>query len=137
MIEHLKMIQAVIGRMATNSFMLKGWGITLVAGLLALGTRDKQPVIIALGAVPTLFFWGLDAYYLRQERRYRALYDHVVGQATTTYGLDRQTVDAAVLARKATGHCRYGSALAAGANVVVYVPLLLITSLVAIWVARR
>ena len=30
-IRHLEMIQAVITRMASNSFMLKGWAVTLIA----------------------------------------------------------------------------------------------------------
>jgi len=30
-VKHLEMIQAVIARMATNSFMFKGWAVTLVA----------------------------------------------------------------------------------------------------------
>lgn len=33
---HLEMIQAVITRMAGNSFARKGWAVTLVAGLFAL-----------------------------------------------------------------------------------------------------
>ena len=32
---------------------------------------------MAAGVLPALIFWGLDAYYLQQERLYRALYDHV------------------------------------------------------------
>ena len=31
--KHLEMIQGVISRMANNSFMLKGWAVTLVAGI--------------------------------------------------------------------------------------------------------
>jgi hypothetical protein len=30
-IKHLEMIQAVISRLANNSFLLKGWSITLVS----------------------------------------------------------------------------------------------------------
>jgi hypothetical protein len=35
-IAHLQMIQAVITRMGSNSFLLKGWSVTLVAALFAL-----------------------------------------------------------------------------------------------------
>ena len=41
-LEHLKMLQAVITRMASNSFMVKGWCITLVSALLALSAKDAR-----------------------------------------------------------------------------------------------
>ena len=34
--KHLEMILDVVNRMASNSFALKGWAITLVAGIFAL-----------------------------------------------------------------------------------------------------
>ena len=37
-INHLQMIQGVISRMASNSFALKGWAVTLVAGIFALAS---------------------------------------------------------------------------------------------------
>ena len=40
-LKHLEMIQAVITRMAKNSFLLKGWSITLTAAIFALGTGTK------------------------------------------------------------------------------------------------
>ena len=35
-IKHLEMVQDVIKRMASNSFILKGWTVNLVAGIMAL-----------------------------------------------------------------------------------------------------
>ena len=32
---------------------------------------------MGVALVPVLFFWGLDGYFLWQERLFRALYDHV------------------------------------------------------------
>jgi hypothetical protein len=69
---HLEMIQGVITRMANNSFLLKGWSITLISALLALTTI--KPVIALL---PAFMFWLLDGYFLHQERLYRKLYDAV------------------------------------------------------------
>ena len=89
-LEHLKMLQGVISRMAQNSFLLKGWSVTLAAGLLAAAISDKQ-IYAALALFPTLIFWGLDAYYLRQERLFRALYDAVAAEAdppASPYSLD-------------------------------------------------
>lgn len=75
---HLEMIQEVISRMANNSFALKGWTVTLVAGIFTLSGE-------AIGTnfwflfIPIIVFWGLDAFYLSKERSYRTLYKHVTG----------------------------------------------------------
>jgi hypothetical protein len=66
---HLEMIQGVINRMAGNSFLLKGWTITLVAALFALAQKESNPMFMYLAYFPSTVFWALDAYYLRQERR--------------------------------------------------------------------
>lgn len=76
--KHLDYIQNVINRMAANSFLLKGWSVTLVAGLLALSVAAGQKIaFIAVSFAPVLVFWILDGYFLWQERRYRNLYDLV------------------------------------------------------------
>ncbi len=78
-VEHLKMIQAVIARMAQTSFLVKGWSVTLVTAMLALSLRDSNRGFAVLALFPAIVFWGLDAYYLRQERLFRKLYDSVRG----------------------------------------------------------
>ena len=40
--KHMEMIQGVINRMASNSFALKGWTVTLVAGIFALASKDAD-----------------------------------------------------------------------------------------------
>lgn len=76
-LKHLEMVQGVINRMASNSFMLKGWAVTLVAGIFALAGKDTDKLYILVSYVPVIIFGGLDAYYLLQERLYRLLYDKV------------------------------------------------------------
>lgn len=76
-IEHLKMVQNTISRMSTNSFNLKGWSITLIIGLVALHKNSLAIISPLLFLLPLLVFWGLDAYYLYQERLFRRLYDKV------------------------------------------------------------
>jgi hypothetical protein len=99
-LEHLKMIQTIIGRMAQNSFVLKGWSVTLATGLVAAGAASgKDPRLILLALLPVLVFWGLDAFYLRQERLFRALHDNVCaafGTDPVTFSLDTRVIDAAV-----------------------------------------
>ncbi len=76
-LKHLELIQGVINRMAFNSFMLKGWSVVLVSAVLVLVSPQDGDNRALIGLLPTLVFWGLDGYFLRQERLYRALYDHV------------------------------------------------------------
>ena len=76
--KHLEFIQDVVERHARTSFVLKGWSVTLVVALFLLAVRGAEPALaMAAGLLPALTFWALDAYYLRQERMYRTLYDHV------------------------------------------------------------
>lgn len=74
---HLEMIQGVINRLSHNSFLLKGWSVILVSGLFALAAKDADVRFLYLTYLPAIAFWCLDGYFLRQERLYRKLYDHV------------------------------------------------------------
>ncbi len=70
-VKHLELIQAVI----------------IVAAIFALAAKQANPRYLLVALIPTLVFWGLDAYYLRQERLFRRLYDVVrKAQSTDLYG---------------------------------------------------
>jgi len=75
--KHLEFIQLTVNRMASNSFILKGWNITLIVGLFALSLNKSSFSFLYLALLPALAFWGLDAYYLLQERLFRELYDSI------------------------------------------------------------
>jgi len=75
--KHLEFLQLAINRMASNSFILKGWNITLIVGLFALTLKDLSSAYLYLAILPAIAFLGLDAYYLRQERLFRKLYNLV------------------------------------------------------------
>ena len=73
--KEVDVIQDTIKRMASNSFLMKGWTVTLVvATLLLRGARSQ----VFLAFVPLIAFWYLDAFYLRQERLFRKLYEWVI-----------------------------------------------------------
>ena len=76
---HLEMIQGVVNRLSHNSFLLKGWSVILVSALFALAAKDSQLLFVYLAYFPAISFWCLDGYFLRQERLFRKLYDHVRG----------------------------------------------------------
>ena len=80
-IKHLEMVQDVIKRMASNSFILKGWAVTLVAGIMALAEKDTDKMYFLVAYIPIIIFWLLDSYYLLQERLYRKLYKKVCSTA--------------------------------------------------------
>ncbi|MCX6732897.1 MAG: hypothetical protein NTV98_05145 [Candidatus Roizmanbacteria bacterium] len=76
-LKHLDFIQIIITRMAVNSFLLKGWTITLIAGVFALSAKDSDHRYILIAYFPVIIFWFLDGYYLYEERLFRSVYDHV------------------------------------------------------------
>jgi hypothetical protein len=81
--QHLKRLdhlQGIIQRLAGNSFLFKGWAVTLVSAVLGFALKDANSLPLAyLALVPILLFWGLDAYYLALERNVRKLYNDGAG----------------------------------------------------------
>ncbi len=88
--KHLDFVQGVITRLARNSFLIKGWTITLAAAVLAVAVDRNEAGVALLAFLPGLTFWGLDAYYLRQERLFRKLYEAAISPtgATAVYSMD-------------------------------------------------
>ena len=75
---HLEMILTIIGRMSNNSFLLKGWSVTLVTGVFALMSNNCNNFFFPIAFFPVIIFWCLDSYYLKIERLYRELYKTVI-----------------------------------------------------------
>lgn len=74
---HLGLIQGVVTRMASNSFLIKGWSITLVSAILAFAADKNKGYLVLLCFVPVVTFWILDAFFIYQEQLFRDLYDRV------------------------------------------------------------
>lgn len=77
--KEIDLIQSCINRMAQNSFLIKGWLITLIA--VVLGLLPKQfdmRVLCIVSILITLCFWYLDAFFLRTEKLYRWKYEWVI-----------------------------------------------------------
>lgn len=94
-IKHLEMIQNIINRMASGSAFLKGWTVIFVAAVLGFSLKDSKPLFVLLAVIPTLSFWGLDGFYLRQERLFRELYDEVrkLRDAHIDFSMDTSDVE--------------------------------------------
>lgn len=90
--KHLGMIQGVINRLASNSFSIKQWTVMLVSAIFVLVALDGEvPILVAL--VPVVAFWGLDGYFLRQERRFRNLYVDVseTDESEITFSMEEES----------------------------------------------
>lgn len=75
--EHLKMIEDIITRMASNSFQLKSWTVSLISAILIFADFKNEICFIWIAYIPIIVFWILDAFYLQLERKYRGLYNLV------------------------------------------------------------
>lgn len=81
LLDESKIVQDIISRMANNSFLIKGWAVTLVvASLLLKGVYYHY--FIAL--IPWGIFWIYDAYFLRLEKLYRELYNWLIVNRLTS-----------------------------------------------------
>jgi len=94
--KEIDLIQGVISRMANNSFLLKGWLISLIAVVLAL-SKDSWlscniPMLLLILCFPLIIFWYLDAFFLHREKCFRKLYEWVIKNRITSnenlYSLD-------------------------------------------------
>ena len=86
MVEHLKMVQSVVTRMASNSAQMKTWAVSLVtAAFVFSGLSDDPHWLIGVGGcIPVIAFWTMDARYLHLEKCYIKLYEAVVTRASVT-----------------------------------------------------
>lgn len=75
--KHMDYIQSVISRMASNSFYLKGWNISIIAAIVALSFKESDWRIYGCALILNIVFWFLDAYYLKQEELFRKLYKKI------------------------------------------------------------
>ena len=80
--KYLDHIQAVITRHNSNSFMIKGWTITICAAIFALAETWKEPILALVALVPITVLWILDSFYLANERCFLSLYTAAIQNYT-------------------------------------------------------
>lgn len=77
--KEIDLIQSCISRMAQNSFIVKGWTITLLTVIIALLPKIFDiRLLCILGIVITSCFWYLDGFFLKTEKLYRWKYEWVI-----------------------------------------------------------
>ncbi|MDB5876460.1 MAG: hypothetical protein JWQ07_5902 [Ramlibacter sp.] len=82
--QHLDFIQNVIARQASNSFLVKGWALTVATATFAFAVKERAWLVAVVGVLAVCAFWYLDAFFLRQERLYRCVYEAVIDPADDT-----------------------------------------------------
>ena len=95
-VEHLKMIQGVINRLGQNSSQAKNWSVAAVTAIMAFNSRSAQAITCCVALFPALCFWILDAYYLRQERLFRALYSSAAAGQVRANSMDTSPYEMSV-----------------------------------------
>ncbi len=81
-IKHLEFIQNVINRLANNSFLIKGWTITVSLTGFGFFVTKKEPKFLFLIVFSVLVFWILDSYYLHREKKFRNLYEFLIANSS-------------------------------------------------------
>ena len=102
-IRYLEAIQRVIDRLSNTSFILKGWAVSLVAGLMALAASGANQRYVLVAYIPIVVFWLLDAYFLMMERQYRKLFEENMdlAQEMKCFTLKREKASFSVFAEAA------------------------------------
>ena len=80
--KEIDLIQGCINRMSQNSFLIKGWTVTLFTVVLALlPEKVEQNNRVLLGIVMlavSIMFWYMDSFFLATEINYRKIYTWVL-----------------------------------------------------------
>jgi len=92
-IEHLKMVQAIVSRMAGAAAEVKKITMAVVGIGLAAAFGAGKSIVLLFIAFLTIVFAGLDTMYLRQEIWFRNLYDRFLGDSANASLLFRLTPD--------------------------------------------
>lgn len=80
--------------MAKNSFLLKGWAITLIGALFALTFKEVNAFYLIVSATVLFLFWFMDGFYLSRERLFIKLYNkmRMVPERDIDFSLDISSV---------------------------------------------
>lgn len=80
-LKEIDLVQNCINRMSQNSFLIKGWALTVFAAVKSFtkgSTLGNWKLTTLVVFVPFVCFWLLDAYFLQTERKYRHLYKWII-----------------------------------------------------------
>lgn len=76
-IKHLEFILTIINRLSQNSFLIKGWTLTISLAIIAYSSNKDEKYFQLIALTPIILFWILDSIFLRNEKYFRELYDFI------------------------------------------------------------
>lgn len=126
-IKNLEMIQNIIQRMSNNSFLLKGWTISLIVAVFVLTDKTMDQMYFLIAYVPVVVFWFLDSYYLQLERKYVTLYDNVREKREIDFDLK---IDNITYETTNKFKLRYCNCLFSRSEVLFYLPILVMLTII-------
>lgn len=80
--KHLSMIHGEISKMGRNVLICRGLCLGVLTWVLFLAAQHGDRLLSIFSCVPIFGLWLMDTYFLRQERLFRKLYDHVRKETT-------------------------------------------------------
>ena len=101
-IMYLQMIEGIIDRLSNKSGNVKGFAVTVVAGVTALSFKDTSPYVLLLSFLTVVLFLWMDLYYLGMERKYRFFYKQVCDGREVDFSLSLDLKESEVYEAKAT-----------------------------------
>lgn len=126
--KHLDFIQAVIARLSTTSSTAKGWGLTVAMATFGYSATTAVPFVAVLGLIAVCFFGVLDAYYLREERLFRELYNDARRGWIEVYSMDKNAYK---------DRCPRGKVIRSWSVAGFYGPLAMVGTLALFWAFRH
>lgn len=79
LLKEIDLIQNCIQRMAKNSFVVKGWLVSLFAVIVALLPEKFDITCLSIsGFLTVMCFWYMDGFFLKIETLYRWKYEWVI-----------------------------------------------------------
>lgn len=86
--KHMDYVEGVITRLANNSFLMKGWALTLSSALIGFAVTQRNAGLALAALLPSTAFWVLDTYYLRLERAFRAMYADIAAKTLRDFRIE-------------------------------------------------
>lgn len=101
-IAYLQMIENIIDRMSNKSGNIKGFAVSVVAGVIALSFKETSPYVLFLSFLTVLIFLWLDLYYLGIERKYKFFYKQVCNGKEVDFSLSLDLRESEIKEARAT-----------------------------------
>ena len=86
--QHLDFIQNAISRMSSASAVAKGWALTIAIAAYGYAGTKPSAIVALLGMFAVLLFAIVDTRYLREERKYRLLFDAARADTVEVYEMN-------------------------------------------------